>query len=614
MNKIVLAGNPNVGKSVFFRALTGVYAEVSNYPGTTVDITEGNYKGNKVTDTPGVYGISSFNDEERVARDVIVEADLIVNVVEGVHLQRDLFLTQQLLDMGKTIIVCVNMMDEVIKNGIRIDTSQLSLVLGVPVIPCTALKGEGLSELMKALDEYSTNPSIFKKKYSGNPVPKVSQLLAGEKYPRSAMNNAYRLLLLEDDEEYLKKFSRKRSGLREQIYRCRRDYIDSLLLEIVKEKESAAGISGTISKILLKPIIGELIFIGILAGIFAFVGIFVAQIVTNFTEKTIMQGMYEPFIQKLLVPLTGKNGFFYELFIGEFGLLTMLPIYVLGLLLPLVAGFYLMLSILEDTGYLPRAAVIMDRGLNKIGLNGRAVIPLVLGFGCVTVATVSTRILGSRRERFIATLLLGLTIPCSAQTGIIVAQLIPLGAGFIALYLVIIIGIFILAGKISNKLLKGESSPLLIDIPRMRLPSPRNIFTKTLSKSVAFLKEAVPIFALGSVIITLMNFTGILKNLIDLLSPVTQSFLGLPKESASFLIMGIVRRDFGAAGLNSLIEQGVMNNGQIFISLVVLTLFVPCIAAIMMIFKERGKRDAAIIWLGSMAIAFLIGGILNILL
>jgi ferrous iron transport protein B len=339
-------------------------------------------------------------------------------------------------------------------------------------------------------------------------------------------------------------------------------------------------------------------------------GVFVASTVVGFTEETIMEGLYRPFIEGVVGGIVNPETFLGSVLIGEFGILTMAPIYILGLLLPLIIGFYVMMSVLEDSGYLPRIAALVDRSLTSMGLNGKAIIPLILGFGCVTMATMTTRILGTKREKIIATILLGLAIPCSAQLGVIAGLIAQLGAYYTLIYVISILAVFVIAGTILNKLMPGESSQLLIDLPPIRVPQLKNVILKTIQKTWMFLKEATPLFLLGALLISLMQYTNILVVIQNAVAPITVGLLDLPKETATAFIMGIIRRDFGAAGLTSI----SMTQVQTLVSLVVMTLFVPCIAAIMVIFKERGYKDALLIWLGSFVVAFLTGGILAFIL
>jgi ferrous iron transport protein B len=356
---------------------------------------------------------------------------------------------------------------------------------------------------------------------------------------------------------------------------------------------------------MLNPITGIPMLAVTLYIMFKILGVFVASTVVGFTEETIMEGMYRPFIEGIVGSFVSQGTFFGDILIGEFGILTMAPVYILGLLLPLIVGFYIMMAILEDSGYLPRIAALVDRSLTSLGLNGKAIIPLILGFGCVTMATMTTRILGTKREKIIATMLLGLAIPCSAQLGVIAGLISQLGAFYTVVYVLTILIVFIIVGTILNKLMPGESSKLLIDLPPIRVPQLKNVMMKTVQKTWMFLKEATPLFILGALLISIMQYTNILVIIQNAVAPITVGLLDLPKETATAFIMGIIRRDFGAAGLSSI----TMTQVQTMVSLIVMTLFVPCIAAIMVIFKERGYKDALIIWLGSFVVAFLTGGI-----
>jgi len=592
--KLVLAGNPNVGKSVFFNYFTGIYADVSNFPGTTVDISTGKYKDYIVIDTPGVYGVSSFNEEETVARDVILGADIILNVVDSVHLGRDLFLTMQLIDMGKPVIVALNMIDELQKNGIVIDVKLLEELLGVPVIPTAAAKKKGLEELEKAL-------SLARQ---GNRDPKLLEMI--RRFSLDACSEAEALMVLEDDEAVAGRLGLKTAGLRDEIYFERRRKVEDIVNSVLKETNEGASFGIKLGRLMLKPVTGVPILALTLYLMYKIIGVFVAGTIVGFTEETIMEGLYRPLILSLTAPVLNENSFLGSLLIGEFGILTMVPVYILGLLLPLIIGFYLLMAILEDSGYLPRIAVLVDRMLIFLGLNGKAIIPIILGFGCVTMATMTTRILGTKREKIIATFLLGLAIPCSAQLGVIMGLISKLDIAYVLVYAVTIFIVFVLAGTILNKVMPGESSKLLIDLPQVRLPMPGNVLKKTFQKTVMFLKEAVPLFIYGAVLISILKYTDILSGIQNLMAPITVGLLKLPPETATAFIMGIIRRDFGAAGLTSI----AMTQQQVLVSLVVMTLFVPCIAAIMVIFKERGTRDALAIWLGSFAVAFTTGGLI----
>ena len=592
--KLVLVGNPNVGKSVFFNHLTGIYVDVSNFPGTTVDISTGKYKDYIVMDTPGIYGVSSFNEEETVARDVILDADIILNIVDSVHLDRDLFLTKQLIDMGKPVIVGLNMMDELQKNGIEIDVKMLEELLGVPVIQTAAAKRLGMEEISESL----------KQARKGNRDSKLAGMI--KEMAISSGSEAEALLILEDDEIIADRHGIKAPGLRDGIYLDRRRAVEDIVDKVLKESSRGASFGVMLGRWMLKPVTGIPLLAVTLYVMYEIIGIFVAGTIVGFTEETLMEGIYKPFIMSVLSPTLSESSFIGSVLIGEFGIFTMVPVYILGLLLPLIIGFYMLMAILEDSGYLPRIAALVDRMLISLGLNGKAIIPIILGFCCVTMATMTTRILGTKREKIIATILLGIAIPCSAQLGVIMGLVTKLDEVYVIIYSATIIAVFILTGTVLNKAMPGESSKLLIDLPAIRMPMLDNVFRKTFQKTIMFLKEAVPLFIYGAIFISIMQYTNALTYLQSAMSPITESLLRLPPETATAFIMGIIRRDFGAAGLTSI----AMTQQQVLVSLIVMTLFVPCIAAIMVIFKERGIKHALAIWLGSFAVAFITGGII----
>lgn len=646
--KVVLAGNPNVGKSLIFNRLSGLYAEVSNFPGTTVSIISAWYKNYNVFDTPGIYGVSSFNDEERVAKEIILKGDIILSIVNALNLERDLFLTLQLIEMGKKVSVILNMMDEVKKHNLIIDSKKLSDLLGVPVFEVSALKGEGLDKIDEAIQ----------KARIGNQDKLVNEKLKLVK--EFIPDQAEALLFLEGDREIIKKYPQVNlpiEDIREEIYIHRRNRVK----EIVDQVESKDTLSGLffskLGRLALNPLTGIPILLLILTLVYFFVGDLVAQRFVDFSENTIGKGLIEYNVKKLVAKFTSTdievkifddvdklnevrlysfpngidndperfkefeevvsnndvefnfifNNIIAQFFFGEFGVITMTATYLFFLLLPLVTSFYLTLAFLEDSGYLPRLAAMADRLFTRVGLNGKAIIPIILGFGCVTMATITTRMLGTEREKTIATAILQFVIPCSAQLAVITILLSAAGPKAIFLYVVIILIVLLLTSTVLDKVVPGQSSPLILDLPLMSLPDPKNILRKTYYRTLGFMKEATPLFFLGTAIIGLLQITGVINLWINFLEPLTTKWLQLPKESAMAFIMGMVRRDFGAAGLFHM----NLNVYQTVVALVTITLFVPCIASFLVMIKERGLKQGLIIWLGTWFFAFTIGGIVS---
>jgi ferrous iron transport protein B len=652
IQSIVLAGNPNVGKSVIFNALTGSDADVSNYPGTTIDIARGHLGTDELADTPGIYGVSSFNDEERAARKMILAADIVINVVSAITLERDLFLTVQLVEMGKPLILVINQWDEAKHRGITIDLNRLSEEFGVEVLTCVAVKDEGIEEIKAAVA----------KARQGKIRPELLELIEpiiSQSTPTVEITQAMAVLIVEGDEPTATACGVTVTSHRAEIYSFRRKFVNDLVEVAVVQSGSTRSFSNKLGKLLLHPVWGSAISFAVCYLIFyQMLGVWIAGNLVDFTEKQTMKVYYEPNIRRVAANVfpstikigdrkfdfpqgTAKDqvlsneldqainaktvpadeiefnfwsyhnilGALGNIFVGEYGLATLTVTYLIGLLMPLVIGFYLGLSLLEDSGYLPRLAVLVDRMMNKIGLNGRAIIPLILGLGCVTMATITTRLLTTRREKIIATALLGVAIPCSAQLGVVSGTLARAGGGAAwAVYLFVVIGILAITGVLLNMVLPGKSQGLMIDLPPMRLPRLDNVLRKTWKKSWNFLVDATPMFFLAGFVVTLAQMIGLLDLIIKVLQPIVVNWLNLPNDPRipTTFILGIVRRDFASFGLADVALTPV----QAVTAMIVITLFVPCIATVGVMIKERGMKIALSIWFGSWAAAFAIGGVL----
>jgi ferrous iron transport protein B len=604
--RIVLAGNPNSGKSAVFNALTGLYVDVSNYPGTTLDITQSQIEQGLLIDTPGVYGISSFNDEERIARDIILGADVVINVVSSLYLERDLFLTQQIIDAEIPIVVALNMVDEAERHGIHIDVSKLSEMLGVPVVPTVAVKGKGIDELLNTLPKASVGhrtPDLYALL---NPVDQAatSEAVGDAVNLRQDMTVGHRLLILEGDPEIAAREGCPPGTHRETVYRMRREHVNRIASAAVTD-QAKPTMAETISNLTIRPITGIPMLIACLWLAYKILGSFVASTVVGFTEETVMLGIYEPFVRSLVSKVVSLDSALGSILAGEFGVLTMTPVYVFGLLTPLVFGFYIFMALFEDSGYLPRIAALSDRTFGAIGLNGKAVIPMILGFGCVTMATITTRMLATKKEKRIAVFLLGLAIPCSAQLGVVSAMMSKIGMTYLAIYVLTIIAVFVITGLVLRFILPGTTSSLLLDLPPLRVPSASNVLRKAFTRTYHFLREATPLFAAGAALIGVMNVTGLLEAVQGAAEPIVVSWLRLPREAATAFVMGFIRRDFGAAGLSDLNLTSIQTVG----AMVTITLFVPCLASVLVMIKERGRLEALAMWVGSLSIAIITGGL-----
>ncbi len=589
---IVLAGNPNVGKSVVFHGLTGRYVEVSNFPGTTVSVSQGRLGSHTVVDTPGVYGLSRFTAEERVAVEALRTADIIVNVVDARHLPRDLFLTLQLTELGRPVVVVLNMMDEIRRDHVFLDADGLEEALGVPVLKAAAVRGEGIVELRQRLGGPAGPP----------PAPPMFWTKLAD--PVRRLDAIDRLLWWEEDATLIRTVGAGPApGQQEVVYTRRRQAADDLAHRFFRVATSAKW-PERIDRLLMNPWTGLAFVAALLVGVYESVGVLVANRLVGWAELT-LQSTWVPAVETGLAHVVTPGSLIFRLLAGEYGLLTSTVTYLLALLLPLVTGFYLLLAVLEDSGYLPRLATLLDGWFLRVGLNGRAVIPLVLGFGCVTMATLTTRILSGERERTIVTVLLAWTIPCSAQMGVITGLLAGLGWPYALAYAMTVLTLFVAVGTMLDRMLPGEPVPLLLDLPPLRLPRPGNVFYKTRQQILGFLWEAAPLFLMGNLVIEMGKLTGGLGWLERMLGPLVTGWLRLPPATASAFVLGFIRRDFGTVAL----YQADMAPHQILTGAVTLTLFVPCIASTLVLFRERGVKNGAAIWLGSIFVALLTGGL-----
>ncbi len=343
-------------------------------------------------------------------------------------------------------------------------------------------------------------------------------------------------------------------------------------------------------------------------GLYQFVGVFGAGTVVALIEEDLFGKYINPAVESFvrnLVPWASIQ----ELLVGEYGVWTLGVTYAIALILPIVTFFFLVFAILEDTGYLPRLALLIDRVFKALGLNGRAVIPIVLGFGCDTMATVVTRVLETRRERILTTFLLTLTIPCSAQLGVVLALLAQYPLGLL-IWTGVLIGVFLVAGWLSAQVLPGKPMPFYMEIPPMRLPNLGNVALKTLARLHWYFLEVFPLFLLASVLIWIGQLTGLFEWALRVIAPIT-TLLNLPEQASVALLFGFFRRDYGAAGLYDLQQAGLLTGNQLLIVAVVLTLFVPCVAQFLITIKERGWKTALAMFGISLGVAIGVGYLLS---
>ena len=633
---VTLVGNPNVGKSVIFSLLTGKYVTVSNYPGTTVEITKGSssFDGGayRVIDTPGANSFIPQSEDEKVARDMLFEHDssIIIQVADSKNLRRSLILTSQMAEMGVPMVLALNMADEAKSAGIRIDAKKLSERLGVPVIETVATEKRGIRKLQASLS--SAEPPEFKIEYHPRIQAAIEQM-AAILPDASITRDSLAMMILSGDrslDEWLEENcsdtqieamrsivgetqKQFREPLGYVIGKQRLDTIDSLLGEVMtaeqRRRSSLMELAGDLSQ---HPVWGIPILALVLYFIYLFVGKFGAGTCVDFFESVVFGEYINPVVISVvgLIPVQ----FIQDLLVGEFGLVTMGLTYSVAIVLPIVGFFFLAFGILEDSGYLPRLTIMANKMFKVMGMNGKAVLPMVLGLGCVTMATLTTRILDTKKERIIATLLLALAIPCSAQLGVILGILGKVSLSAFVIFTVVLVSQLLLVGYLAGKLVPGQTSDFMIEIPPFRLPKISNVIIKTVSRVEWFLKEAVPLFMLGTFALFIADKLGLLDAAVRATEPVIVGFLSLPSEATVAFIMGFLRRDYGAAGLYKLFEAGKLDPTQVIVSMVVVTLFVPCIANFFVVIKEFGIKKALGMTAFIFPFAILVGGVVNFIL
>jgi ferrous iron transport protein B len=639
---IALVGHPNVGKSALFQRLTGQRVAISNYPGTTVEIARGISKvlsDVAMIDTPGVIAFPPHSEDEEVTARVLLNEPLraVLQVGDAKNLRRTLLLSVQLAEMGIPFVLALNMMDEARNRGVAISFETLRQALASPVVPITAIHNEGIDELITNLRE--TISSGLHLSYAleiERTLAEMSEVLP----PAPISSRALSLLWLSDDSvsetwlrAHLDKTSLERlldlrsrlqaslpewapgvESLSDAIQRDRLDFVERVShAAILRAGSTPNGLRAGLGNLTTHPVLGLVILAGILYGVFWFVGVFGAGTLVNLLEVELLENIVNPWLiewANRLIPFR----LVVDLLVGEYGLWTMGMTYALALILPIVTTFFLSFGILEDSGYLPRLAALSNRVFQMLGLNGKAVLPMVLGLGCVTMATLTTRVMESKRERLLVTLLLALAVPCSAQLGVVMGMLAGISLTAAMIWAGVVLGVLLAVGWLAARLVPGQRSPLLVELPPLRWPQFSNVVLKTLARLEWYIKEVVPLFLLGTFLMFGLDKTGILSIITRAGEPLVTGWLGLPPEASAAFLMGFLRRDFGATGLFVMQTQGLLNGLQVVVAMVTITLFIPCVASVLVIAKERGWRTAAGMVALIIPLAFLVGGLLNRLL
>jgi len=636
-NAILLVGHPNVGKSVLFHRLTGAYVNVSNYPGTTVEVTQASARFDRTAvllDTPGVLALPSRSDDERATVRALLNEDsrCLVQVGDAKNLRRTLTLTALLAELGVPMVLALNMHDEAAARGVTVDIAALAQGLGIPVLATVATSGEGIGELTQSLGHASRPHALLRY----DPAIEAGIGHVAEAIERHAPHpqlaaRGLAILYLGGDAEVaawlqeragekfaeiaaLREAGRAAAGgrLSPLLARERSEAAEALAASVIQRAaRSSPLLSQRIGQYVVHPVWGIPILLGVLYLVYEFVGVFGAGTLVGLLEKDLFEGILNPAVSDF-VNAAVDLPWLAELLVGPYGLWTMGMTYALALILPIVTTFFLAFGVLEDSGYLPRLSVIANRLFAVIGLNGRAVLPMILGLGCVTMATLTTRILHSPRERMITIFLLALAIPCSAQLGVVLGMLGSISFSAVLIWTLAMVGVLLLAGFLAARLIPGRRIPLVTELPPMRLPILGNVLKKTGGRLKWYLVEVIPLFLLGTFIMYALDRLGALPAIIEAGEPLVSGWLGLPKEASAAFVMGFLRRDFGATGLFAMAHS--LSPIQAVVGMITITLFIPCFASLMMMVKEQGVKTAAAMVALIVPFAFFIGGLFNIVL
>jgi ferrous iron transport protein B len=627
---IALAGNANVGKSVIFNQLTGANQIIGNWPGKTVDRAEGslcfeNYDIS-VIDLPGIYSFSTFSLEEIVSRDYIAleKPDVVINVLDASVLERNLFFTIQLIEMEVPLVLCLNQVDVAKKKGMIINKEKLEEALGVPVVLTVATRGEGIYELVRtAVEVAKRKPKRKRIEYSQDfevRIKELERLIETEQVGLSYPSRWVAIKLLEGDTELIRLVASKSKKVVDvseilaqdlatscqepcfSIIASERYSLASIIASsALRQKETKITFSEKLDWLTTHKVFGYLTAAGVIAGLLLWtfiIGGFLSTLISNALS------FIEPLDPQVSGPIVSVlwNGAFGGFVAG------------ITLVIPFVIPFYLLLAMIEDSGILTRVAFMMDSAMHKIGLHGKALIPLILGYGCSVPAIHSCKIMESRRERLLAAFAITFA-PCTARTivilGLVGAFLGPVWA--LSLYAVDLAIIFVL-GRIAMKVMPGKSTGLIMEMHGFKVPSLSVVTKQTWARTKSIIYMVFPIYIVGSALVQALYALNVLTPISNAMSPLTVMWLGLPAVTGILLILGIVRKEFillgavaivGSTDLTLLFPSPV----QLITLALVAMLYIPCLSTIVILAKEFGWKAAATISLANIASAVLIGGL-----
>ncbi len=568
--KILLIGNPNVGKSAIFSRLTGAKVTISNYPGTTVGFTQGFMKLRKkdpavVMDVPGVYNLTVASKADEVAVEMVSKGDLIVNVLDSTNLERNLFLTLELREKNIPMVVVLNMWDETRHKGVEIDVEKLEKELGLPVVPTCGLTGVGIKDLVESLGDVKEGKfDVLDRDRKWEEVGRIVE-------STQKLHHHHHTLL----ERFEDLSIRPKTGL----------FIAALVLYL----------SFSVVR-------------------------FVGENLIRYIFEPLFQDFWYPIMMKLSA-LMGSGGILHDILVGRlingdidfvqsFGLLTTGLFVPVAAVLPYIFSFYLVLGILEDLGYLPRLATQVDNLMHRLGLHGYAIVPMILGLGCTVPGAMALRLLENRREKFIAATLMAITVPCMAQTAMIVGLVGERGGGYVAIIFGTLFILMIVKGLILNRTMKGNSPEILWEIPPYRMPQIIAVFKKLWMRVAEFTKEAIPYVLLGVFLVNILYMFKFFDLLARVFAPVLSGLWGLPKDTISALLVGFLRKDVAIGML------GPMNlaTKQLVIASTVLAIYFPCMATFVVLVRELGGKDTMKIVGIMLMTALIVGTIMNIVL
>jgi len=626
-----LAGNANVGKSVVFNHLTGSSQIIGNWPGKTVEKAQGilNFEGQKivVVDLPGIYSFSTFSMEEIVSREYIAfeHPDVVINVLDASVLERNLFFTIQLLEMEVPLVVCLNQVDVAKQKGITIDVEKLWQALGVPVVSTVAIRGEGIYELTKTAIRVARNKSKNEKpclKYGieiEERIEKLAQAIASENIALGYPPRWVAIKLLENDPEIMKSIGSKSEKIvresevlageisqihKEQCFAVIASERYALANRIAADVQKQSMIKTTLSEKLdwltTHRVFGYTTSIGVMAGLLLWTFTIGGLLSTLLSNALGFLAPVNPTFNGSLVGILW-NGVFGGLVAG------------ITLVIPYVIPFYIMLAMIEDSGILTRVAFMMDTAMHKIGLHGKALIPLILGYGCNVPAIRACRIMETKRERLLAAFAITFA-PCTARTILILGLVAAfVGAGWaLALYVIDIAIIFAL-GRIALKVVPGQSTGLIMEMHSFKIPSLSVVSKQTWTRTKSLIYIVFPTYIAGSALVQILYAVGVLKPMSDALSPLTVAWLGLPAIAGILLILGVVRKEFillaSVAVFGSTNLALFLTPVQLITLALIGILYIPCLSTIAVLAKDFGWRTTAIICAANFATALIVGGV-----